>query len=434
MHINELIEKKKHGESLTSEEIHFWIKGYLDESIKDYQVSALLMAIYFQGLDEDETYHLTEALLHSGDSIDLSSIKGIKVDKHSTGGVGDTTSLILGPLVAAAGCPFAKMSGRGLGHTGGTLDKLEAIDGLSIDLTVDQFIQQVNEIGLAIAGQTANITPGDKKLYSLRDATQTVDNISLIAASILSKKIAVGSDALILDVKVGDGAFMKTEEEAKELASTLVQLGHAFKRNVMALITSMEQPLGQAIGNLIEVQEAIRVLMGQGPKDLEDLCLNLGAKVLLLAGKYKSEDEARQVLQESIENGQALKKFDQLIQAQGAKIDAKALLDKDLSPELGEVKAKEDGYITSLHALTLGEAARRLGAGRLTMEDVIDPGAGIYLLKKIGDPVKAGDTIMKLYGKDDSDLEGIIEDIQKGISYGKDHLDPPRLILAEVTE
>ncbi|WP_072469424.1 thymidine phosphorylase [Urinicoccus massiliensis] len=432
MHINELIEKKKHGQDLSSEEIHYWIQGYLKGDIKDYQVSALLMAIYFQGLNEKETYDLTNELLHSGDTVDLSSIQGIKVDKHSTGGVGDTTSLVLGPLVAAAGCPFAKMSGRGLGHTGGTLDKLEAIQGLSVDLSVQDFIKQVNEIGLAIAGQTANITPGDKKLYSLRDATQTVDNISLIAASILSKKIAIGSDALILDVKVGDGAFMKTKEEAEKLSTALVKLGKAFNRNVMALITSMEEPLGQAVGNLIEVQEAIRVLMGQGPQDLEDLCLNLGAKVLVLAKKFDQEDQALEALKETIKNGQALNKFNEMIKAQGGQIDAQGLLDQDLSPLLGQVKAQEDGYLASLHALTIGEAARRLGAGRLSMEDVIDPGAGIYLVKKIGQKVTKGETILELYGKDSSEIQEIIQDIQAGITYSKDPVQAPTLILHEV--
>lgn len=432
MHINELIEKKKHGQDLSSEEIHFWIKGYLAGEIKDYQVSALLMAIYFQGLNERETYDLTKELIESGDTVDLSSIQGIKVDKHSTGGVGDTTSLVLGPLVAAVGCPFAKMSGRGLGHTGGTLDKLEAIEGLSIDLSVEEFIQQVNEIGIAIAGQTANITPGDKKLYSLRDATQTVDNMSLIASSILSKKIAIGSDALILDVKVGDGAFMKTVKEAEELSQELVKLGHSFNRNVMALITSMDQPLGQAVGNLIEVQEAIRVLQGQGPKDLEELCLNLGSKVLVLAKKFQDQDLAYKALEETIVNGKALEKFNELIKAQGAKIDAEGLLKQELSPLLAEVKAKEDGYISTIHALSIGEAARRLGAGRLTMEDVIDPGAGVYLLKKVGDPVKKGQAIAKIYGQKNSDLDSIIQDIHKAISYSKEAIPAPQLILHEV--
>ena len=432
MHINELIEKKKHGQDLSSEEIHFWIKGYLAGEIKDYQVSALLMAIYFQGLNERETYDLTKELIESGDRVDLSSIQGIKVDKHSTGGVGDTTSLVLGPLVAAVGCPFAKMSGRGLGHTGGTLDKLEAIEGLSIDLSVEEFIQQVNEIGIAIAGQTANITPGDKKLYSLRDATQTVDNMSLIASSILSKKIAIGSDALILDVKVGDGAFMKTVKEAEELSQELVKLGHSFNRNVMALITSMDQPLGQAVGNLIEVQEAIRVLQGQGPKDLEELCLNLGSKVLVLAKKFQDQDLAYKALEETIVNGKALEKFNELIKAQGAKTDAEGLLKQELSPLLAEVKAKEDGYISTIHALSIGEAARRLGAGRLTMEDVIDPGAGIYLLKKVGDPVKKGQAIAEIYGQKNPDLDSIIQDIHKAISYSKEAIPKPQLILHEV--
>lgn len=432
MHINELIEKKKHGEALTEKEIQDWIEAYVQGKVPDYQVSALLMAIYFQGLDDQETYFLTKALLESGDQVDLGEIKKKKVDKHSTGGVGDTISLVLGPLLAARGLAFAKMSGRGLGHTGGTLDKLEAIDGFSVEESKEDFIDQVNRIGLAIVGQTANITPGDKKLYSLRDATETVDQSSLIAASIISKKMAIESDALILDVKMGEGAFMKNLEEAQELAEKLVDLGGKFGRKVMAVISSMEEPLSKAIGNLIEVQEAIKVLQGKGSEDLRDLALSLGAKLLVLTGEEEDEDGARQELLGEITSGRALEKFADMVKAQGGQLTPEEILEKSLSPKIYTIRAREDGWLEKIHALSLGEGARRLGAGRLSMEDVIDPGAGLYLHKKVGDPVKKGEPILDLYGKNVEDLEDVIQDLEGALAYSKSPVERPTLIYREV--
>ena len=368
LNMYELIEKKKHGGSFTPEEMGEWVRSYCEGNIPDYQVSALLMAIWFQGLSEEESYALTKELIDSGDRIDLSAIHGTKVDKHSTGGVGDTVSLILGPMVAALGVPFAKMSGRGLGHTGGTLDKLEAIPGFSIDRTVEEFIAQTNDIGICLAGQTAKVTPGDKKLYALRDATATVDQEGLIAASILSKKIAVGSDALILDVKVGKGAFMKDEASARSLAEHLVGLGKRFGRRVMAVISSMEEPLGFAVGNLLEVQEAIRVMKGEGPEDLKDLCLILGQKLLVLSGEYTDEESARRALEETLTSGRALETFEKLLKAQGANItDAEEILALPLSSHHRDVCAEKSGWISELDALEIGEIARILGAGRATM-------------------------------------------------------------------
>lgn len=433
MNFYEIIEKKKHGKALTTEEINYWIKGYTDGKIPDYQVSALLMAIWFQGLNSQEGYDLTKAMIESGDRIDLSEIKGTKVDKHSTGGVGDTTTLVLAPMVAALGVPFGKMSGRGLGHTGGTLDKLESVPGFNVNLSIDEFIRITNETGLAVAGQTKNVTPADKKLYALRDSTATVDQVHLIASSILSKKIAVGSDALILDVKVGSGAFMKTKDEAKQLAEILVDLGRKFGRKVMAVITSMEEPLGYAVGNTLEVLEALDVLEGNGPDDLRELSLVLGSKVLVLAGDYPTEEAGRKALEEVLENGKAAEKFLEFLKAQGGKVsspdDIRAL---PLSRYRREVTSDVSGTVQNLDALETGEAARVLGAGRETMEDVIDHGAGILLRKKIGDRVARGETLAVLYGKDEHSLDDGEARMKKAFTVGEESCSPPPLILGEV--
>lgn len=434
MNFYDLIEKKKHGGILTSSEIFSWIEGYTRDEIPDYQVSAFLMACWFQGLSTEEGFALTKAMIASGETIDLSGIPGIKVDKHSTGGVGDTTTLVLAPMIAALGVPFGKMSGRGLGHTGGTLDKLESIPGLSVDLSVEDFIRITNETGLAVAGQTADITPADKKLYALRDATATVDQIQLIASSILSKKIAVGSDALILDVKVGSGAFMKTEEEARNLAHALVNLGHRFGRKVMAVISSMEEPLGYAVGNRLEVLEALDVLEGKGPEDLRELSLVLGSKVLVLAGAFQEESTARKALKEVLNNGKALEKFLEMIRAQGGKVRTVSdLRELPLTPWKRELESPKSGYVTALHALEVGEAARILGAGRETMDDVIDFGAGILLKKKIGDFVKEGEVLAVLYGKNEEVLEQGMKRLASAFTIGKDHREH-LLILGEVDE
>ena len=390
----DVIEKKRNGEELSKEEITFFVDGYTNGSIPDYQASAFLMAIYFQGMTAEEQAHLTMAMVESGDQIDLSAIEGLKVDKHSTGGVGDTTTLILVPLVAACGVPVAKMSGRGLGHTGGTLDKLESIEGFHIELTEEQFVKQVNELKLAVIGQSGNLTPADKNLYSLRDVTATVDSIPLIASSIMSKKIAAGADAIVLDVKTGDGAFMKTVEDAKALAESMVAIGQQVGRNTMAVISDMSQPLGYAIGNSLEVIEAIETLKGKGPEDLTELCLVLGSKMIVAGGKAESIDEARTMLKAVIEDGSALELFGKLIEAQGG--NASIIHDTSLLPTAKyqiEVPALLLGIVTKMEADDIGVAAMLLGAGRATKEDEIDLAVGIVLTKKIGDPVQKGEPL-----------------------------------------
>ncbi len=429
----EIIEKKKHGIELSKEEIYEFVEGYTKGIIPDYQASALLMAIYFKGLSLDETYYLTEAMLYSGETIELSGIKGVIVDKHSTGGVGDTTTLILGPLVASCCGNFAKMSGRGLGHTGGTLDKLESIPGFNINLSIDEFIQYTNNIRIAISGQTEEVTPADKLLYALRDATATVDNVSLICASIMSKKIAVGSDALILDVKVGSGAFMKDLESATELSELMVNLGHKFNRPTKAVITNMEQPLGNAIGNSLEVIEAIETLKGNGPKDLEELCLNLGAKLLVLAKVAKTEEDGRKRLVESIENGRGIAKFKELVENQGG--DSSYIDDTSkfkLSDHVVEVRAKKTGYITKLDALSFGEAARDLGAGRETKESSIDLGAGILLNKKLSHSVSEGEVLYTIYTNREEAISKVVENLESVIEISDKNIEEPELIFKEI--
>lgn len=394
MRFTDIIEKKRDGYALTREEIHFWIKNYVDGIIPDYQVSALCMAIYFNGMNEDEIAWLCDEMLHSGEVIDLSEIKGIKADKHSTGGVGDKTSLSLAPMVASCGLKIAKMSGRGLGHTGGTLDKMESIEGLTIEIEPEQFIKQVNEIGISIIGQTQSLVPADKKLYGLRDVTATVNSIPLIATSIMSKKLSSGSDAILLDVKFGEGAFMKTPEEAEELARTMISIGKKLGKDTRAMISNMNQPLGNAIGNALEVEEAIATLKDEGPADFKELCMHAGAIMLMQGNIASSEEEARVMLQENITNGKALQKLIEMVEWQGGNIEQ--VKNPELLPKAKmkiEMKAKKAGYIKELNALELGTLAMLIGAGRRVKEDNVNHAVGIVLSKKDGDFVNENDTL-----------------------------------------
>ncbi|MBO5336299.1 MAG: pyrimidine-nucleoside phosphorylase [Lachnospiraceae bacterium] len=406
MRMYDIIMKKRNGGELTGEEIRFFIEGYTNGKIPDYQVSALMMAIFFQKMTEQETYELTMAMTESGDMLDLTAIKGCKVDKHSTGGVGDKTSLALTPMVAACGIPVAKMSGRGLGHTGGTIDKLESFEGFNIALTTEQFIENVNTIGIAIMGQTADLAPADKKLYALRDVTATVDNMSLIASSIMSKKLAAGADAIVLDVKTGSGAFMKTEEDAFALAREMVQIGKNAGRKTIAVVSDMDQPLGRAVGNALEVKEAIDTLRGQGPEDFVELCLTLGAQMLIAGGCAKNTEEARDKLQAVIEDGSALHKLAEFVDAQGG--DSKAVYDTSLLPQANIVEpipSKEEGYVSKIACDEIGICSLILGGGRETKESEIDLSVGIVLEKKVGDYVKAGEPLAYIYANDRQKME-----------------------------
>ena len=398
MRMYDLIMKKRNGNELTTGEINFFISGYTDGTIPDYQVSALLMGIYFQKMNKRETADLTMAMVNSGETIDLSDIEGVKVDKHSTGGVGDTTTLILGPIVAAEGVPVAKMSGRGLGHTGGTIDKLESVEGFCVSMSIEKFIKNVNEVKIAIGGQTADLAPADKLLYALRDVTATVDNISLIAGSIMSKKIASGADAIVLDVKTGSGAFMKSEDDAFELAREMVDIGTNVNRNTVAVITDMDQPLGYAVGNALEVKEAIDTLKGKGPKDLTELCLTLGAHMLVLGEKAKNAKQGREMLKDIIKSGKGLQKLRELVVAQGgnpAYVDDPSIF--PLPAIVEQVISNYEGYVKAIKADDIGIAALTLGAGRETKESEIDLSVGIVLHKKIGDFVKKDETIATIY-------------------------------------
>ncbi len=398
MRMVDIIEKKRDGQELTTAEINFFIEGYTKGEIPDYQASALAMAIYFQDMNDRERADLTRAMVESGDTIDLSAIDGVKVDKHSTGGVGDTTTLVLAPLVASLGVPVAKMSGRGLGHTGGTIDKLESIAGFHVELTREQFIDLVNRDKVAVIGQSGNLTPADKKLYALRDVTGTVNSIPLIASSIMSKKIAAGADAIVLDVKTGDGAFMKTQKDAEELAHAMVRIGNHVGRKTIAIISDMSQPLGFAIGNALEVKEAIETLQGKGPKDLTELVLTLGSQMVILAGKAKTSEEAKEMLLDAIHSGKALAKFKEFLANQGG--DASIVDDLTKLPQAKykiELPAKQSGYISKMVADEIGVASMILGAGRATKEDVIDLAVGLVLHKKVGDKVEEGESILTIY-------------------------------------
>lgn len=433
MRMVDIIEKKRDGQILTKEEIEFFIEGYTNGDIPDYQASSLAMAIFFQDMNEEERAALTMAMVNSGDVIDLSKINGIKVDKHSTGGVGDTTTLVLAPLVAAVGVPVAKMSGRGLGHTGGTIDKLESIDGFHIEISEADFIKLVNENQVAVIGQTGNLTPADKKLYALRDVTGTVNSIPLIASSIMSKKIAAGADAIVLDVKTGNGAFMKTLEDAEALAHAMVSIGNNVGRNTMAIISDMSQPLGRAIGNALELKEAIDTLNGQGPEDLTELVLTLGSQMVVLAERANTLEEARQLLNEAIENGSALDKFKTFLENQGG--DASVVNLPELLPTAEyqiDYKAKSSGVVSELIANEIGVASMMLGAGRQTKDDDIDLSVGIVLNKKVGDKVNVGESLLTIHSNREN-VDDVIKKLDESIEI-KAQAKTPTLIHKIITE
>ncbi|OTN75185.1 pyrimidine-nucleoside phosphorylase [Enterococcus sp. 8G7_MSG3316] len=433
MRMVDLIEKKRDGKSLTKEEIDYIVTAYTDGSIPDYQMSALLMAIYYVDMTDEEITNLTLAMANSGEVIDLSSIEGIKVDKHSTGGVGDTTTLILAPLVASVGVPVAKMSGRGLGYTGGTLDKLEAIPGFKIEIPEEEFIRLVNESKMAVIGQSGDLAPADKKLYALRDVTATVSSIPLIASSIMSKKIAAGADAIVLDVTTGDGAFMKNIDDAKRLAKTMVRIGKLANRQTMAVISDMSQPLGEAIGNSLEVVEAIETLQGKGPEDLTEMCYVLGSQMVVLAKKADSIEEAREMLSEALHSGKALSKFRELVVNQGGDASVIDEPDKILTARYEvELPAKSSGVVTKLVANELGIAAMMLGAGRKTKEEDIDHAVGIKLHKKVGDTVAEGESLLTIYSNTEA-IDEVIALIEAHIEIGDTGEEPP-LIHDMITE
>ena len=421
MRMYDLILKKKQGGELSTDEIRYMIEGFTEGSIPDYQMSAMTLAICFRGMTPRETVDLTLAMRDSGDVLDLSGIKGVKVDKHSTGGVGDKTSLALTPIIAALGVPVAKMSGRGLGHTGGTIDKLECFDGFTTALSEEQFAGNVNTIGIAIAGQTANLAPADKKLYALRDVTATVDQMSLIASSIMSKKLASGSDAIVLDVKTGNGAFMKKLEDSRALAKEMVSIGTMAGKKTVAVITDMDQPLGRAVGNSLEVREAIDTLRGEGPADFKEVVFALGSQMLMLAGRAADEKEARALMEGVIEDGSALDKFAQFVRAQGG--DAAPVYDTSLLPVAGktlEVTAKESGYVHRILAEDIGIACMTLGGGRETKESAIDLSVGIILEKKNGDAVSDGEVLATIYGNDDAKMQAAYEKIAHAYEIAKE--------------
>ncbi len=433
MRMVDLIIKKRDGHELTDEEITFWIDGYVKGEIPDYQSSAMQMAILFKGMTNREIATLTDRMEHSGDVLDLSHLKGVKVDKHSTGGVGDKTSLVLGPMVAACGATLAKMSGRGLGHTGGTLDKLESIPGVTIAIEGDRFAKQVNSIGCAIVGQTGSLVPADKKMYALRDVTGTVESIPLIAASVMSKKLASGSDAILLDVTVGEGAFMKNMDDARKLAHIMVDIGNRLGRNTKAVLSDMTEPLGLAVGNALEVKEAIAALHGKGPEDLMELCYTAGSIMLVQANCAKSLKEGRKALHEAIESGAAFDKFVKMIEAQGGDISYILHPEKfEVAKNLIEIRSEEEGYVKSLNALEIGIASMKLGGGRETLEDVIDMSAGIMLNKKIGDFVKKGELLCTLHtNKSEKEYAPIIEDVKKAYVLTKEKVEA-RPVIREI--
>lgn len=431
----DIIQKKRDGGELTASELTFLIDGYSRGDIPDYQLSAWAMAVYFQGMTAKETASLTLAMANSGDQVDLGPISGIKVDKHSTGGVGDKTTLILAPLVASVGVPVAKMSGRGLGHTGGTIDKLESIEGFRTELSREKFMTQVNDIGLSVIGQSGNLAPADKKLYALRDVTATVESIPLIASSVMSKKIAAGADAIVLDVKTGSGAFMKTLEDSEQLAKAMVDIGTEVGRNTAAVISDMDQPLGFAIGNALEVQESIETLKGNGPEDLTELCLTLGAHMVVLGGKSDSVESAKELLRDQIKSGAALQKFKDFIAAQGG--DASIADDPSKLPQapiIIEVTAEGSGFVNAIEAEQLGLAAMLLGAGRATKDAVIDYAVGVTLRKKVGDPVNEGDTLALLHVRDaDETAKDVAVKVRQAYTLSDSKPAPRALLLSVIT-
>lgn len=435
MRMYDLIDKKKNGGILSTEEINWMIEGYTNGDIPDYQMSAMTMAICFQGLNAKETLDLTLAMRDSGNTMDLSAIKGLKADKHSTGGVGDKTSLVLTPIIASLGIPVAKMSGRGLGHTGGTIDKLECFPGFTTGISEETFISNVNRMKLAIAGQTANLAPADKKLYALRDVTATVDQMSLIASSIMSKKLASGSDIIVLDVKTGSGAFMKKLEDAKALAETMVRIGNMAGKKTAAVITDMDEPLGNAVGNSIEVMEAIKALSGNGPKDLMEVVYALGSRILILAGMAENENEAVEKMKETIASGAAKQKLAEFVEAQNG--DASYVWNTELFPKAAytiEVLAKDTGYIQKIHAESIGNACMVLGGGRETKDSEIDLSVGIMLNKKCSDFVAENESIATVYANDKTKGEEAVRRIQNAYTIGKNAVEKSAMIKAVIEE
>lgn len=429
MRMYDLIMKKRNGHSLKKEEIDFMIKEYTEGNIPDYQMSAMMMAIYFVGMTDEETLHLTMAMAHSGDMLDLSMINGLKVDKHSTGGVGDKTSLALTPMVAACGLNVAKMSGRGLGHTGGTIDKLESFEGFRTDISTEEFVKNVNEIGISIMGQTKTLAPADKKLYALRDVTATVDNMSLIASSIMSKKLAAGSDAIILDVKTGSGAFMKEKEDAVSLAKAMVKIGKMAGRNTIAIISDMDQPLGFAVGNALEVKEAIDTLKGEGPKDFTKLCYTLGAHMLIAGNIAKDYFEAEKMLIEAVQSGKALNKFVEFIAAQGG--NTEQIYNPELLPKATlsmDVYLEEEGYVDKIICDEVGVCSLILGGGRENKESEIDLSVGIILHKKVGDYVTKDSAIATLYANSEKKMKEANERLRNAYSVSKEKISERELI------
>ncbi|HEY8393995.1 MAG TPA: pyrimidine-nucleoside phosphorylase [Thermaerobacter sp.] len=433
MRAYDLILKKRDGAELTREEIQWWVRGIADRSIPDEQVAAWAMAVFFRGMSERETADLTRAMAFSGATVDLSGVPGTKVDKHSTGGVGDTTTLVLAPLVAAAGVPVAKLSGRGLGHTGGTLDKLESFPGFRVELSREEFIRQVREIGIAVAGQSADLVPADKRLYAIRDVTATVDSIPLIAASVMSKKIAGGADAIVLDVKVGSGALMKTLDDALRLARLMVGIGRQLGRRVVALVTDMNQPLGRAVGNALEVREALATLRGEGPPALTELCLTLGGYMLWLAGRAGSPGEGRAVLREHLRSGRALEILRRLVAAQGG--DVRAVDDPGRLPAAGYralLTSPRSGYLVAVDAQAVGTAAMLLGAGRARKDDAIDLAAGLVVFKRLGETVTAGEPLAELHYNEPARLEAAREILERAFTVGDAAVPPPPLVHAVI--
>ncbi len=429
MRIVDIIEKKKNGGELSKEEIEFFVHGYAREELPDYQISPLLMAIWFNGMNDRETTDLTLAMVDSGDTIDLSSIPGTKVDKHSTGGVADTTTLVAGPLVAAAGGLMAKMSGRGLGHTGGTLDKLESIPGFQVSQPMERFAEIVRDCGFSIIGQTGNLVPADKKLYALRDVTATVDNVSLIAGSVMSKKIAAGSDKIVLDVKTGSGAFMKDRDAAVELARLMVNIGNLAGRETHAVVSDMNQPLGNAVGNALEVREAIEILQGRHEGDLKEVSFTLAAKMLVLSKKAEDEKAAREKLDAVVESGEALRRFARMIELQGG--DAAVCEDTGRLPAASRilpVAAETTGHIAAFDTVSLGISAMLLGAGRMKKEDSIDPAVGYWMKKRLGDPVEKGETVAEFHINNEANLEEALARFQGALKITKEKPEIPPLI------
>lgn len=433
MRMVDIIEKKRDGQVLTKEEIEFFITGYTNGEIPDYQASSLAMAVFFQDMNDEERAALTMAMVNSGDVIDLSDIHGTKVDKHSTGGVGDTTTLVLAPLVAAVGVPVAKMSGRGLGHTGGTIDKLESVEGFHVEISEEKFVKLVNEAKVAVIGQTGNLTPADKKLYGLRDVTGTVNSIPLIASSIMSKKIAAGADAIVLDVKTGNGAFMKTLEDAEALAHAMVSIGNNVGRNTMAIISDMGQPLGHAIGNALEVKEAIETLQGKGPEDLTELVMTLGSQMVVVGGKAKDLEEARALLEKAIQDGSALESFRTFLENQDG--DGSVVDDVSKLPQAKyqvALPAESSGFVTEIVANEMGVASMMLGAGRQTKDDDIDLSVGLVLHKKVGDRVDEGEPLLTIHSNREN-VDDVIEKLNKSITVSEQGAEPT-LIHKIITE